>query len=53
MFAKTTVSAERCERGCTDSPPIGGIDSPIEDDETCPRRSDPPTETRNPSIKCK
>ena len=53
VFAGRTVSAERCERGCTDSPPIGGIDLPIEDDKTGRRRLDPPTETRNPPIQCK
>ena len=53
MFAKATVSAEWCERGCTDSPPIGGIDLLIEDDKTGPRRSNPPTEQCNPPIKCK
>ena len=53
MFVEATVFVEWCERGCTDSSPIGGIDPPIEDDETCPRRSDPSTEQRNPPIKCK
>ena len=53
VFAETTMSAERCERGCIDSPPIGGIDLLIEDDETGPRGSDPSTEQRNPPIKCK
>ena len=53
MFAEAIVSAERCERGCTNSPPIGGIDPPIEDDETGTRRSDLSTEQRNPPIKCK
>ena len=45
MFAERIVFVERCERGCTDSPPIGGIDPPIEDDETGRRRLDLPTET--------
>ena len=53
MFAGRTVSAKRCERGCTDSPPIGGIDPPIEDDKTGRIRSDPPIETRNSPIQCK
>ena len=53
MFAERTVSAGRCERGFTNSPPIGGVDPPIEDDESGQRRSDPPTATHNPSIECK
>ena len=53
VFAEAAMSAEWCERGCTDSPPIGGIDPPIEDNDTGPRRSNPPAEQRNPSIKCK
>ena len=46
MFAERTMSAGRCERGFTDSPPI-------EDDESGQRRLDPPTATRNPPIECK
>ena len=53
MFAERTVSAGRCERGFIDSPPIGGVDLLIEDDESGQRRSDPPTATRNPPIECK
>ena len=53
MFVERTVSAERCERGFTNSLPIGGIDPPIEDDESSQRRSDLPTATRNPPIECK
>ena len=46
VFAGRTVSAERCERGCTESPPIGGINPLIEDDETGRRRSDPPIQCK-------
>ena len=53
MFAERTVSAGRCERGFTDSPPIGGVDPPIEDDESGQRRSDPLTAICNPPIECK
>ena len=53
VFAERTVSAWRCERGFSDSPPIGGVDPPIEDDEAGQRKSDPPTATRNPLIECK
>ena len=53
VFAERTVSTRRCERGFSDSPPIGGVDPPIEDDEAGQRRSDPPTATRNPPIECK
>ena len=53
VFAERNVSARRCERGFSDSPPIGGIDPPIEDDEAGHRRSDPPTATSNPPIECK
>ena len=53
VFAKRTVSAGRCERGFADSPPIGGVDPPIEDEEAGQRRSDPSTATRNPPIECK
>ena len=53
VFAERTVSARRCERGFNDSPPIGGVDPLIEDDEAGHRRSDPPTVTRNPPIECR
>ena len=53
VFAEATVSAEWCERGCTKRTLTGGIDPPIEDDETGPRRSDPPIEQHTPPIKCK
>ena len=53
MFAEATISAELCERGCSKRPPIGGINPLIAEDKTGPRRSDPPTEQRNPPIKCK
>ena len=53
MFAERTVSVGRCEKGFTNSPPIGGVDLPIEDDESGQRRSDLPTATRNPPIECK
>ena len=53
VFAERTVSARRCERGFSDSPPIGGVDPLIEDDEVGQRRSDRPTATRNPLIECK
>ena len=51
MFAEATVSVETCERGCSERPPIRGIDPPIAEDETGTRRLDPPTEQRDPSIK--
>ena len=53
MFAERTVFAKPCEREFTDSPLIGRIDPLIEDDETGPRRLDPPTKTCNPPIECK
>ena len=53
VFAERIVSTRRCKRGFSDSPPIGGVDPPIEDDEAGHRRSDPLTATRNPSIECK
>ena len=53
MFAERIVSARRCERGFSDSLPIGGVDPPIEDDKARHRRSDPPIATRNPPIECK
>ena len=53
VFTERTMSARRCERGFSDSPPIGGVDPPIEDNEAGHRRSDPPTATRNPPIECK
>ena len=53
MFAERTVFVGRCERGFTDSPPIGGVDLPIEDDKSGQRRLDPPTATHNPPIECK
>ena len=53
MFAERTMSVGRCERGFTDSPPIGRVDPPIEDDESGQRRLDSPTVTRNPPIECK
>ena len=53
MLAERTVSAWQCERGFSDSPPIGGVDLPIEDDEAGHRRSDLPTATRNLPIECK
>ena len=53
MFIERIVSAGRCERGFTHNSPIGGVDLPIEDDETGQRRSDPPRATRNPPIECK
>ena len=45
--------AESCERGCSDRPPIGGIDPPIAEDKTGPTSSDLLIEQRNPPIKCK
>ena len=53
VFAERTVSARRCERGFSHSPPIGGADPPIEDDKAGQRRSDLPIATRNPPIECK
>ena len=53
VFAERTIIARWCERGFSDSPPIGEIDPSIEDDEAEHRRSDPPTATRNPPIECK
>ena len=53
VFVERTVSAQRCERGFSDSLLIGGVDPPIEDDEAGHRRSDPPTATHNPLIECK
>ena len=53
VFAERTVSAGRCEKGFADSPPIGEVDPPIEDEEAGQRRSDLPTATRNPPIECK
>ena len=50
VFAARIVSAGRCERGFADSPPIGGVHLPIEDEEAGQRTSDPPTATRNPPI---
>ena len=50
VFVERTVSAGRCEKGFADSPPIGEVDPPIEDEEAGLRRSDPPTATRNPLI---
>ena len=47
------MSAESCERVCSDRPPIGGIDPLIAKNETCPTSLDPPTEQHNPPIKCK
>ena len=53
MFAEETMSAESCERGCSERLPIGGINPPIQEDEIGPRRSDPPIEQCNPPRKCK
>ena len=53
MFVEAIVSAELCERGCSERPPIRGIDLPIAKDETGTRRSDPLIEQRDPPIKCK
>ena len=53
MFAERIVSAGRCERGFTNSPPIGRVDPPIEDNESGQKRSDLPTATRNLPIECK
>ena len=53
MFADATMSAESCEKGCSERPPIRGIDPPIVEDETGTRRSDPPTKQSDPPIKCK
>ena len=50
---EATVSAELCERGCSERPPIQRIDPPIAEDKTGTRRSDPPTEQSDPPIKCK
>ena len=47
------MSAESFERGCLDRPPIGGINPPTAVDETGPISFNPPTEQRNPPIKCK
>ena len=53
MFVEATVSAESCERGCSDRPPIGRIDLLIAEDEIGPTSLNLPTEQRNPPIKCK
>ena len=53
VFAEATMSAESCERGCSERPPIRGIDLPIAEDETGTRRSDPSTEQCDSPIKCK
>ena len=50
VFAARTVSAGRCERGFANSPLIGGVHPPIEDEEAGQRTPDPPTATRNPPI---
>ena len=47
VFVARIVSAGRCERGFADSPPIGGVHPPIEDEEAGQRTPDPLTATRN------